>query len=93
MCLGRQASVTPEEIFAILLRHLVQQAAKHLDQQVDGAVITVPAEFKQAQRMAIRKAAALAGLDNVQLLQGMQSSVLGLCSDSSVRSVCTSLLE
>ena len=67
---GRQALLSPQEVFAMLLRHLVQHAAKYLGQPIDGAVITVPAEFNEVQRQAIRTAAQLAGLDNVQLLQG-----------------------
>ena len=69
--LGRQALLSPEEVFAILLQHLVKQATHFLDKRVDGAVITIPAEFNEVQRQAIRKAAQLAGLTSVQLLQGI----------------------
>ena len=67
---GRQALLGPEDLLAMLLRHLLQHASLFMNLAIDGAVITVPAEFKERQRLAVRKAAHLAGLKRIQLLQG-----------------------
>jgi molecular chaperone DnaK len=63
-------SLTPEECCAEILRQLLGQAATETgDTTIHGAVITVPAAFNQLQREATMRAAALAGLKNVTLLQ------------------------
>src|SRR6195256_3401575 len=56
---------SPEEISAMVLRKLVDDAAKYLGEKVTDAVITVPAYFNDAQRQATKDAGQIAGL-NVQ---------------------------
>jgi molecular chaperone DnaK len=51
----------PEEISALVLRKLKQDAEESLGQPVNRAVITVPAYFNDAQRNATKKAGELAG--------------------------------
>ncbi len=53
----------PEEISAMILRKLAEEAAQYLGQPVTGAVITVPAYFNDAQRQATRDAGRVAGLE------------------------------
>ncbi|NJM97977.1 MAG: molecular chaperone DnaK [Phormidesmis sp. RL_2_1] len=53
----------PEEISALILRKLVEEATQYLGQPVTGAVITVPAYFNDAQRQATRDAGRIAGLE------------------------------
>ncbi len=53
----------PEEISAMVLRKLAEEAAQYLGQPVTGAVITVPAYFNDAQRQATRDAGRIAGLE------------------------------
>ncbi|MGB3298486.1 MAG: molecular chaperone DnaK [Phormidesmis sp.] len=53
----------PEEIAAMVLRKLAEEAALYLGQPVTGAVITVPAYFNDAQRQATRDAGRIAGLE------------------------------
>ena len=53
----------PEEISAMILRKLAEEAAQYLGQSVTGAVITVPAYFNDAQRQATRDAGRIAGLE------------------------------
>ena len=53
----------PEEISAMILRKLAEEASQYLGQSVTGAVITVPAYFNDAQRQATRDAGRIAGLD------------------------------
>ncbi|MBF7689456.1 Fe-S protein assembly chaperone HscA [Acinetobacter pollinis] len=59
---------TPVEISADLLKQLKQRAEKTLENNIQGAVITVPAYFDEAQRQATRDAAELAGLNVLRLL-------------------------
>ncbi len=56
---------SPEEISAMILRKLVEDASAHLGEKITDAVITVPAYFNDAQRQATKDAGKIAGL-NVQ---------------------------
>jgi molecular chaperone DnaK len=53
---------SPEEVSAMLLKHLKGYAEQYLDEEVDRAVITVPAYFDDNQRRATVKAGEIAGL-------------------------------
>ena len=59
---------SPVEISAEVLRFLAERARVHLGGPVDGAVVTVPAYFDDAQRQATKDAAQLAGLNVLRLL-------------------------
>lgn len=59
---------TPQEVSAVVLRHLKERAEEHLGGPVRRAVITVPAYFNDAQRTATRDAGELAGLEVVRIL-------------------------
>lgn len=54
---------SPEAISAIILAKLKADAESYLGDTVDGAVITVPAYFTEAQRMATMDAGKIAGLN------------------------------
>ena len=58
----------PQEISAMILKALRDQAAAQLGVPVNKAVITVPAYFNDAQRQATREAGELAGLEVVRIL-------------------------
>jgi molecular chaperone HscA len=60
--------VSPVEVSAEVLRELKRRAESSLDGPVEGAVITVPAYFDDAQRQATRDAGRLAGLEVMRLL-------------------------
>ncbi len=53
---------TPQEISAMILQKLKQDTEDYFGEQVDQAVITVPAYFTDAQRQATKDAGEIAGL-------------------------------
>jgi molecular chaperone HscA len=63
---GRQ--VSPVEVSAEILRELKRRAEAVLGGPIEGAVITVPAYFDDAQRQATRDAGRLAGLEVMRLV-------------------------
>ncbi len=54
---------TPQEISALILQRLKQDAEHYLGHEVTEAVITVPAYFNDAQRQATKDAGRIAGLN------------------------------
>ena len=71
---GKQYS--PEEISAMVLRKLVEDAAKYLGEKVTDAVITVPAYFNDAQRTATRDAGKIAGLNVLRIINEPTAAAL-----------------
>ncbi|MCA0901793.1 Fe-S protein assembly chaperone HscA [Microbulbifer agarilyticus] len=61
-------AVNPVQVSAEILKVLAQRGAGSLGGELDGAVITVPAYFDDAQRQATKDAAKLAGLKVLRLL-------------------------
>lgn len=53
---------SPQQISAFILRYLMDCASKHLGEEIDRAVITVPAYFSDEQRRATVEAGKLAGI-------------------------------
>ena len=66
----------PEEISAMVLRKLVDDAAKYLGAKVTEAVITVPAYFNDAQRTATRDAGKIAGLHVLRIINEPTAAAL-----------------
>lgn len=64
----RHGSVRPTQVSAEILSVLKERAEEFSGQEVDGAVITVPAYFNDAQRQQTKDAAELAGLRVLRLL-------------------------
>src|SRR5437773_4560850 len=70
------ASVTREEVSAVILRKLKRDAEASLGEPVTRAVITVPAYFNDAQRNATKKAGELAGLAVERILNEPTAAAL-----------------
>lgn len=76
---------TPQEISAMILRKLADDASSYLGEKVTSAVITVPAYFNDAQRQATKDAGKIAGLDVLRIVNEPTAAALayGLEKDSS----------
>jgi molecular chaperone DnaK len=59
---------SPQEISAMILQKLVNDASTYLGERVTKAVITVPAYFNDAQRQATKDAGRIAGLDVLRII-------------------------
>lgn len=67
---------SPEEISAMVLKKLADDASRYLGEPVTGAVITVPAYFNDSQRQATRDAGRIAGLDVLRILNEPTAAAL-----------------
>ena len=66
----------PEEISALVLRKLVEDASKFLGEKITEAVITVPAYFNDAQRQATKDAGRIAGLEVLRIINEPTAAAL-----------------
>jgi molecular chaperone DnaK len=66
----------PEEISALVLRKLAEDASRSLGERVTDVVITVPAYFNDAQRTATRDAGRIAGLEVLRIINEPTAAAL-----------------
>ena len=57
-----EKSFLPEELSSLVIRSIVEDAQNDLGEEIEEAVISVPAYFHDEQRVAVKRAGALAGI-------------------------------
>jgi molecular chaperone DnaK len=71
---GRE--ITPEEVSAAILMKMRTTAEDYLGEEIDQAVVTVPAYFNDSQRSATKAAAELAGLEVLRVVNEPTAAAL-----------------
>ena len=82
-CPQTEREYAPEELIASILRKLIDDASTYLGEEVEAAVITVPAYFNDAQRQATRDAGRLAGISVERILNEPTAAALAYGFDRS----------
>jgi molecular chaperone DnaK len=68
--------LTLEQVSALILREVKDVAQNHVGEEINRAVITVPAYYNERQRAAVRKAGALAGFQVERILNEPTAAAL-----------------
>jgi len=71
-----ETKYTPEEIMSMILDNARELASDYAEQKVDTAVITVPPYFTQTERKALLRAAELANIKVIQLINTNAATAL-----------------
>ncbi|MDQ1495124.1 MAG: molecular chaperone DnaK [Actinomycetota bacterium] len=77
----RSRQYAPEEISALVIGKLVEDASKFLGERVTEAVVTVPAYFNDAQRQATKDAGKIAGIEVLRIINEPTAAALAYGMD------------
>ncbi len=84
---------TPQEISAMILQKLKQDAENYLGEAVTQAVITVPAYFSDAQRQATKDAGTIAGLEVLRIINEPTAAALAYGMDKQDQDQCVLVFD
>ena len=91
--LGDGRVIPPELVGSQVLNKLVLNAEDYLDADIAGAVITVPAYFNDAQRTATKRAAEIAGLNVLRIINEPTAAALAYGFDIQDRSAIIAVFD
>ncbi len=89
----RGKSYTSQEISAMVLQKLKQDAENYLGETVTQAVITVPAYFSDAQRQATKDAGTIAGLEVLRIINEPTAAALAYGMDKQDQDQCVLVFD
>jgi molecular chaperone DnaK len=75
-CPALKKDFSPEEVSASVLKKLVGDASRFLKEDINQAIITVPAYFNDSQRLGTKDAGTIAGLDVLRILNEPTAAAL-----------------
>ena len=87
VCSYLEKNFSPEEISAQVLRKLANDAGKYLGENVQKAVVTVPAYFNDSQRQATKDAGKIAGLEVLRIINEPTAASLSYGLEKKVNEV------
>ena len=73
---NKEIKFTVEEISSFIIRKMVESAESYLNKKVSKLVITVPANFNDAQRLCTKNAAKLAGIEVLRIINEPSAAAL-----------------
>ena len=80
--LGKK-TFSPEELSSFIIRSIVEDAREHLKEEIEEVVISVPAYFNDKQRVATKKAGALAGVRTNRIINEPSAAAMASYFDTS----------
>ncbi|HEC36740.1 MAG TPA: molecular chaperone DnaK [bacterium] len=83
----------PQEISAMILRKIKEDASAYLGEEVTEAIITVPAYFNDNQRQATKDAGRIAGLDVKRLINEPTAAAIAYGLDKKTASLKVAVLD
>ncbi|KAI9079994.1 hypothetical protein K1719_038059 [Acacia pycnantha] len=79
---GMEERYTAEQISGMMLTKMKEITEVYLGQPVKNAVVSVPAHFNDSQRLVMKEAGAIAGLNVIIILNESTAIANGMCSSS-----------